>query len=168
MALKEVDLGSVIGPQGPKGDTGPKGATGAQGPKGDTGAQGPVGAQGPKGDTGAAGPTGPQGPKGATGATGLQGPQGAQGPRGNSDLRKLSFSLPTTAWSGAGPYAATISDSAITANTVIVEWVPTAATQLNQAAAIDWETSAGKMALSTTTKPTGALEGYLILGEASA
>lgn len=42
----------LVGPQGPKGDTGeqgPKGDTGAQGPKGDTGSTGP---QGPKGDTG--------------------------------------------------------------------------------------------------------------------
>lgn len=39
----ELDLGSVIGPQGPKGDTG---ATGPQGPTGTTGATGP------KGDTG--------------------------------------------------------------------------------------------------------------------
>lgn len=34
-----VDLGSVVGPQGPRGETGaegPKGETGAQGPKGDT------------------------------------------------------------------------------------------------------------------------------------
>ena len=46
---REIDLGSIIGPQGPKGDTG------AQGPKGD------VGAQGPKGDVGATGPQGPAG-----------------------------------------------------------------------------------------------------------
>lgn len=38
MAL--VDLGNVIGPQGPTGATGPQGPTGAAGP------------QGPKGDTG--------------------------------------------------------------------------------------------------------------------
>lgn len=50
--MAKVDLGSVVGPQGPKGDTGAKGATGQQGPKGDTGAQGP------KGDTGAQGPRG--------------------------------------------------------------------------------------------------------------
>ena len=37
---QELDLGSVIGPQGPKGETG------LQGPKGETGATGP---QGPKG-----------------------------------------------------------------------------------------------------------------------
>ncbi len=55
-----LDLGRVVGPQGPKGDTG---ATGPQGPKGDTGAVGP---QGPKGDTGA---TGPKGAAGADGKT---------------------------------------------------------------------------------------------------
>ena len=49
---QELDLGSVIGPQGPKGETGP------QGPKGATGATGP---QGPQGETG------PQGPKGEDG-----------------------------------------------------------------------------------------------------
>lgn len=70
MATKVVDLGNVMGPQGPKGDTGARGATGPQGPKGDTGATGP---QGPKGATGA---TGAQGPKGATGATGPRGPAG--------------------------------------------------------------------------------------------
>lgn len=43
--MAKVDLGSVVGPQGPKGDTG---ATGATGPKGDTGATGP---QGPRGIT---------------------------------------------------------------------------------------------------------------------
>lgn len=47
-----------------------KGDKGDTGPKGDTGAQGPTG---PKGDTGATGPTGP---RGATGATGPQGPAG--------------------------------------------------------------------------------------------
>lgn len=82
MAVQEIDLGNVMGPQGPKGDTG---ATGPQGPKGATGATGP---QGPKGDTGPQGPqgiqgeTGPQGPKGATGATGAQGPKGDTGPAG--------------------------------------------------------------------------------------
>ncbi len=40
---------SLLGPQGPKGDTG---ATGPQGPKGDTGPAGAQGPQGPKGDPG--------------------------------------------------------------------------------------------------------------------
>lgn len=68
--MAKVDLGQVVGPQGP---AGAKGATGAQGPKGDPGAQGP---QGLKGDTGA---QGPQGPAGAKGATGAQGPAGKDG-----------------------------------------------------------------------------------------
>lgn len=41
-----INKGSLMGPQGPKGDTGPqgpKGDTGAQGPKGETGARGPQG-----------------------------------------------------------------------------------------------------------------------------
>lgn len=88
-----VDLGSVIGPQGPKGETGPqgpKGDTGAQGPKGETGAQGPkgeTGAQGPKGETGAQGEKGDigaQGPKGGTGAQGPKGDPGERGPKGET------------------------------------------------------------------------------------
>ena len=88
-----VDLGSVVGPQGPRGETGaegPKGETGAQGPKGDTGAQGPkgeAGERGPKGETGARGPkgdTGEQGPKGETGAQGPKGETGERGPKGET------------------------------------------------------------------------------------
>lgn len=86
-----TSIGTLQGPKGdtgatgPQGPTGATGATGPQGPKGDTGDTGPAGAtgatgpQGPKGDTG---DTGPQGPTGATGATGPQGPTGATGPTG--------------------------------------------------------------------------------------
>ena len=56
--MAKVNLGRVVGPQGPKGATGP------QGPKGDTGETGPQGPQGIKGDTGATGPQGPQGKQG--------------------------------------------------------------------------------------------------------
>lgn len=49
MAVQEIDLGQVVGPQGPKGDTG---ATGSQGPQGKTGPQGPAGSQGPAGQRG--------------------------------------------------------------------------------------------------------------------
>ena len=68
MATK--DLGQVVGPAGPKGDTGSQGIqgpTGPAGPKGDTGSTGPAGSQGPKGDTGAKGDTGDPGPGVATG-----------------------------------------------------------------------------------------------------
>ncbi|MFC1611028.1 hypothetical protein ACFL6C_08720 [Myxococcota bacterium] len=82
------------GAEGPKGDIGKDGVTGAtggQGPKGDTGdrgSAGATGAQGPKGDTGdrgsagATGAPGPAGPAGAIGATGAQGPTGPQGASG--------------------------------------------------------------------------------------
>ena len=95
--MANIDLGQVVGAQGPQGPQGLKGDTGAQGPKGDTGAtgaKGATGAQGPAGttptigsngnwylgssDTGkpSRGATGPQGPKGDTGAQGPQGPAG--------------------------------------------------------------------------------------------
>lgn len=100
-----VDLGSVIGPEGPKGETGPAGpqgqtgpagAQGEQGPKGDTGAEGPKGAtgdtgpkgepgeKGEKGDKGDTGATGPQGETGPQGQTGPQGPAGPTGPKGDT------------------------------------------------------------------------------------
>lgn len=47
--MAKVDLGQVVGPQGP---AGAKGGTGAQGPKGDTGARGATGATGPAGKDG--------------------------------------------------------------------------------------------------------------------
>ena len=103
-----IDLGSVMGPKGPKGETGPagpQGQTGPQGEKGDTGATGATGAEGPKGatgdtgpkgepgekgekgekgDTGAQGPKGDQGETGPQGQTGPQGPAGPQGPKGDT------------------------------------------------------------------------------------
>ncbi len=48
---REVDLGSIIGPQGPQGEAGP------QGPKGETGATGPKGDKGDPGATTADGVT---------------------------------------------------------------------------------------------------------------
>lgn len=112
MAAREVDLGSIIGPQGPQGEigpTGPRGATGATGPKGADGATWLSGTAAPttqgkdsdnyintstwdvyKKASGAwtkvgniKGATGATGPKGATGATGAQGPTGPQGPKGD-------------------------------------------------------------------------------------
>lgn len=97
-----VCVGSIQGPKGDPGDTGPqgpkgeKGDTGLQGPKGDTGAAGPqgvkgatgaAGPQGPKGDKGDPGDTGPQGPKGDTGETGPQGPKGEKGDPGADGLQ---------------------------------------------------------------------------------
>lgn len=79
--------------------------------------------------------------------------------------RMLSFSLPVSGWAGSGPYTCAISEASATANTAVVECVLTAATRANQLADIDWVTSAGSIALSTTVKPTGELAGYMILTE---
>jgi len=85
------DVVTIVGPQGPIGLTGAKGATGATGPqgpigltgaKGATGPQGPIGLTGAKGATGATGPQGPIGLTGAKGAVGPQGPVGLTGPAG--------------------------------------------------------------------------------------
>lgn len=103
--LAAITDGRLVGPQGPKGDTGeqgPKGDTGERGPiglsgpqgpkgdkgdKGDPGPQGPQGEVGPQGPQGVQGPEGPQGPKGDTGATGEAGPAGPHGPKGETGLQ---------------------------------------------------------------------------------
>lgn len=59
------NAGSIVGPQGPQGNTGPQGPIGLTGPQGNTGPQGPqgnTGPQGPQGNTGPQGETGPAGP----------------------------------------------------------------------------------------------------------
>lgn len=71
-----------VGEQGPQGPEGPEGPAGKTGPQGEQGPQGPVGQQGPMGPEGPQGPAGPEGPTGATGKTGATGPQGPAGPEG--------------------------------------------------------------------------------------
>ena len=90
-----IDLGSVIGPQGPKGETGATGAIGPQGPKGDTGATGPQGPAGAKGATGDAGPQGAAGAKGADGATWLFGTTAptTQGKTGDFFLNTANYDI---------------------------------------------------------------------------
>ena len=94
----------------------------------------------------------------------VQGPPGKDGADAAAP-RMMSFSLPASGWAGSGPYTCAISEASATANTAIVECVLTAATRANQLADIDWTTSAGSIALSTTVKPTGELAGYMILTE---
>ena len=50
--MAKVDLGKVVGEQGPKGDRGPQGLKGEQGAQGPKGLKGEQGAQGPKGNPG--------------------------------------------------------------------------------------------------------------------
>ena len=176
------------GPRGEKGDTGERGlqgetgATGPQGPPGETGATGP---QGPKGETGAIGPQGPKGKDGevtfesltdeqkaslrgepgAKGEKGEKGEPGAQGPKGESGQpRKLTFALPVSAWTGESAFSAEIAESSVTAQTWI-EIAPDATSEENYSKDIIWETSAGRITLTTTAKPTGTLAGTMILTE---
>ena len=138
---KKLDNGEFVGAQGPKGERGEKGEPGAQGLRGEKGA------------------TGPQGPRGETGATGPQGPKGESG-----QPRKLTFSLPVSAWTGESAFSAEIAESSITAQTWI-EIAPDAASEENYSKDIIWETSAGRITLTTTAKPTGTLAGTMILTE---
>lgn len=84
--MPALDLGQVVGPQGPQGPKGDTGPQGIQGPQGD------VGPQGPKGDVG------PQGPQG------IQGPQGVPGEitNGSVNTDKLADSAVTTPKIAAG------------------------------------------------------------------
>lgn len=107
--MVEYNLGRVIGPQGPKGDTGPQGPqgikgdtgpagpTGPKGPKGDTG---PIGLTGPKGDQGIQGIQGPKGDKGDTGATGPTGPKGDTGPQGPAGQNATTTAIATSSANG--------------------------------------------------------------------
>ena len=115
MAEQEwIELGTVKGDTGPKGDTGDAftyddftpeqlealkgetGATGPAGPKGDTGDKGDTGQTGRKGDkgeTGATGEKGEQGPKGDTGDTGATGDTGPAGPIGDTGASGTSVTI---------------------------------------------------------------------------
>lgn len=188
---KKLDNGEFVGAQGAKGERGEKGEPGAQGLRGE---KGDTGEQGPRGETGATGPQGPKGKdgevtfesltdeqkaslrgepgakgeKGDTGAKGEKGEKGdpgAQGPKGESGQpRKLTFALPVSAWTGGSTFSAEIAESSVTAQTWI-EIAPDAASEENYSKDIIWETSAGRITLTTTAKPTGTLAGTMILTE---
>ena len=176
------------GERGKQGEKGDKGEPGAKGERGETGATGP---QGPQGETGATGPQGPKGKdgevtfesltdeqiaslrgepgakgeKGDTGAKGEKGDTGAQGPKGESGQpRKLTFALPVSAWTGESAFSAEIAESSVTAQTWI-EIAPDATSEENYSKDIIWETSVGRITLTTTAKPTGTLAGTMILTE---
>lgn len=80
------------------------------------------------------------------------------------DIRKLTFSLPVSAWAGEGVFSAEIAESSVTAQTWI-EIAPDAASEENYSKDIIWETGAGSITLTTTAKPTGTLAGTMILTE---
>lgn len=86
----EVDVDTLVGPQGP---AGPQGNVGAQGIPGNDGAQGIQGIQGETGDTGSQGipgndgAPGEQGVKGDAGDTGPKGEIGDAGPKGDQGIQ---------------------------------------------------------------------------------
>ena len=128
-----IDLGSVMGPQGPKGETGPagpQGQTGPQGAKGDTGAAGAsitsITKKSQSGTTATytialsdgktfdfnvetvKGEKGDTGAKGETGAQGPKGETGAQGPKGDTGPQGEQGPKGDTGATGAeGPKGAT-------------------------------------------------------------
>lgn len=82
-------------------------------------------------------------------------------------IRTEALNLPLSAWTGSGPYTATISREDVTAST----WVHLAldaASVDSYSAAIDWSTDTpGRIVLTTAVMPSGALTGHLILMEVS-
>ena len=80
------------------------------------------------------------------------------------DIRKLTFVLPVSAWTGESAFSAEITESSVTARTWI-EIAPDAASEENYSKDIIWETSVGRITLTTTAKPTGTLAGTMILTE---
>jgi hypothetical protein len=92
-----VEIGSILGPQGPQGPPGPDGAPGVDGQTGPEGAEGPTGPEGPRGTLGFPGPQGPigdqgePGPQGPTGAAGPQGPAGADGEVTRAELNRAPY-----------------------------------------------------------------------------
>jgi hypothetical protein len=77
-----VEIGTILGPQGPQGPPGPQGVPGVDGQAGPEGAEGPAGPEGPRGTMGFPGPQGLAGDQGEAGPQGPQGPTGPQGPAG--------------------------------------------------------------------------------------
>lgn len=129
---REVDLGSIIGPQGETGPTGKSayqvwlaqpgnaGKTEAQYIASLKGAKGDTGATGPQGPTGATGATGPQGQKGDTGAKGATGDKGATGTRGsrwNTGTAITGTSTTATVFSGSGITDALVNDMYLNTST---------------------------------------------------
>ena len=170
--MVKYDLGSVIGP---KGDTGASGPQGPQGPKGDTGDTGP---QGPKGDTGASGPQGPKGDaftfedftpeqlaslkgqKGDIGPQGPQGPKGEKGDKGDPGTITIDTSLSTTSTNAVQNKAITtaINSKADTNHTHSISDVTTLQTTLNGKANTSHTHTTSEITDFTHTHDTATLE----------
>lgn len=83
-----------------------------------------------------------------------------------SGIRVLTISLAVSAWAGSGPYTATISEAGVTAQTDCRFELGATVSALTSD--ISWATSAGKITLTTASKPTGTISGTVVLTEVSA
>jgi collagen type VII alpha len=128
---------------------------GAQGPQGNTGAQGPIGNTGATGATGNTGSTGLQGPIGNTGLTGATGPQGNAGVNGANAVYSIisPLGLGTTNAVGVANVASRedhvhqfplsiISNTIITANGVL--------TVIDHGRVVEWNSGNGSLILPNT------------------
>lgn len=81
-------------------------------------------------------------------------------------IKYLAFSIGTGDWVLSNSvYTYTISKGAITSTMALLNLAIDATSQSYLSAAIEWETTDGALILSTTTKPSGAVNGYCILTE---
>ena len=80
-------------------------------------------------------------------------------------IRKMSLSIPTSLWTGSGPYTAIISRDDVTTET----WCDInldSVSLKNFTTNLAWSTdTAGKIVFTTTNKPTGTISGTIILIE---
>ena len=117
---REVDLGSIIGPQG---ETGPTGKSAYQvwlaqpGNAGKTEAQYIASLKGAKGDTGATGPQGQKGDTGAKGETGDKGATGTRGSRWNAGTAITGTSATATVFPGSEITDALVNDMYLNTST---------------------------------------------------
>lgn len=167
----ELELGI---PQGSKGDTGETPKIKLSVVTGEPGTDARVEQSGtpeepqitltiPRGDTGSLGNLSINGRRPDADGTVTLAP-GDVGAYREGNIRKLTFSLPVSAWTGESAFSAEITESSVTAQTWI-EIAPDVASEENYSKDIIWETSAGRITLTTTAKPTGTLAGTMILTE---
>lgn len=177
--MPKIDLGKVVGPQGPQGQEGPMGPEGKEGPKGATGDQGPQGDQGIPGEKGPQGDPGPKGDKGEPGVspklyenTGTA-TDGAMTQKAVTDAlkwKKQELNLVPETWKGSStPYTYTISIEGLTATQLVFvhNALDISAEQIEafaDACITAKSQSAGQIILQAVNKPAVSLPIVIELG----
>lgn len=81
-------------------------------------------------------------------------------------IKYSTFNIDSASWSAEAPFTYTMPLVGITESTAIVNLTLDTNSQKLQKSPLEWETKANEIVLSTQTKPTGNLVGYLITAEA--